>query len=77
MGIGTIMVGDLTSAPGEENDYFLCWEEVSQGGHPPSFSPPAEDLTALAQGPAVEGDSADWWHWGHKSLFHSCELQGC
>lgn len=77
IGIGTIVVGDLTSVPGAEDDYFLHWEEVSHGGNPPSFSPPAEDATALVQGLAVEGDGADWWHWEHKSLFQSYEVQGC
>lgn len=49
-GVGISMVGDLTSAPRGEDDCFLCWEQVSQGGDPPSYSPPAEEPTALAQG---------------------------
>lgn len=77
MQLGTILVGDLNPAPRGKDDYFLRWEEVSQEEVSPSFSPPAEDPTALAQGLAVEGDGADWWHWGHKSLLQSCELQGC
>lgn len=38
VGIGTIVAEDLTSAPGGEDDYFFHWEEVAQGGDPPSFS---------------------------------------
>lgn len=56
----------------------LTRRQMSQGGEPPSFSPPAEDLPlCTAPGPGHTGAQSTLGIPGHRSLFQSCELQGC